>query len=382
MLRLADYLLKNYQTNSRVRNLVDNLEIWINPLANPDGTYNNGNVMNSPVRNNANNIDLNRNFPDPEAPNNVSQKETLDMMRFLAKHRFVISANFHSGEEVVNYPWDRWERDHPDKAWFYSISRSYADTAHMHSPYGYMNYLDNGVTNGYYWYQVNGSRQDYVTYELQGREVTIEIDFDYVTPANKLNGLWEYNRRSLLGYLENALKGISGQVRDAVNGNPVPAMIFINGHDLDNSQVYADTLTGEFVRLLEPGIWDLTFSADGYRSTTLNGIELSSTGVSGLIIEMERPINPIDTTKPLKPLLYPNPGAAFIKAVLPEDLMGPINVSIFNQTGMKMSGFNTVSLFGDPVIIDLAGLADGVYFVVFRNIESGLTYKSSFIVKR
>ena len=39
MLRLADYLLKNYNLNTRVKNLVDNLEIWINPLANPDGTY-------------------------------------------------------------------------------------------------------------------------------------------------------------------------------------------------------------------------------------------------------------------------------------------------------------------------------------------------------
>jgi hypothetical protein len=39
MLRLADYLLKNYNTDSRVKNLVDNLEIWINPLANPDGAY-------------------------------------------------------------------------------------------------------------------------------------------------------------------------------------------------------------------------------------------------------------------------------------------------------------------------------------------------------
>ena len=53
MLRLADYLLKNYQTKHRVRNLVDNLEIWINPLANPDGTYRTGNIITSPTRYNA-----------------------------------------------------------------------------------------------------------------------------------------------------------------------------------------------------------------------------------------------------------------------------------------------------------------------------------------
>lgn len=39
MLRLINYLLTNYGTNSEVTNLVNNVEIWINPLANPDGTY-------------------------------------------------------------------------------------------------------------------------------------------------------------------------------------------------------------------------------------------------------------------------------------------------------------------------------------------------------
>jgi hypothetical protein len=119
MLHLADYLLKNYNLDQRVKNLADNLEIWINPLANPDGTYRYGNSISSPRRSNANGYDLNRNFPDPVTPNTVKQKETLDMVRFLRKHKFAISANFHSGVEVVNYPWDRWlSKIHADDSWF------------------------------------------------------------------------------------------------------------------------------------------------------------------------------------------------------------------------------------------------------------------------
>ncbi len=95
MLRLADLLLKNYNGDSRIKELVDNLEIWINPLANPDGTYTNGNVISNPTRFNSNGIDLNRNFPDPLAPEIVSEKETLDMIKFMRSRRFVISANFH-----------------------------------------------------------------------------------------------------------------------------------------------------------------------------------------------------------------------------------------------------------------------------------------------
>lgn len=382
LLRLASYLLKNYGSDARVTNLVDNLEIWINPLANPDGTYNGGNVIDSPVRNNANNYDLNRNFPDPEALSSVRQKETIDMMRFLSSRRFVLSANFHSGEEVVNYPWDRWERAHADKAWFYRISRAYADTVHRHAPYGYMNYLDNGVTNGYYWYPINGGRQDYVTYELQGREVTIELDFDFITPVRNLRPLWAYNWRSLLGYLESAMIGISGLVKDAADGKPVAAKVFIEGHDKDHSHVYTDTLTGEFVRLLESGVWDLSFSAEGYRSKIINDVVLTPGKGTYLVIEMEQVANPVDTTNPEKPLLYPNPGTDFIRAVLPEDLRGMINIKVINQAGMMISDYNTASLYGNPVLLDVRDLAAGSYIAVFTHIETGASYRSRFIVTR
>jgi hypothetical protein len=382
MLRLADYLLSNYESNQRVRELVDNLEIWINPLANPDGTYNNGNEIDSPVRYNAKNYDLNRNFPDTSGPFTVRQKETLDMMKFLSAHRFVLSANFHSGEEVVNYPWDRWKRDHADKDWFYAISRKYADTAHLYSPAGYMTFLDNGVTNGYVWYQVNGSRQDYVTYELQGREVTIELDDDFITPVQDLNSLWESNRRSLLGYMENARNGISGSVRDAETHNPVPAKIFVEDHDMDNSEIYADTLTGRFLRMIEPGIWDITFSADGYQTITLTGIASSTEAETELDIEMERVLNPIDTTNQDKPLLYPNPARDYIRVILPEDIMGLVNVKIFNMVGEIVLDEEHYALYGNPVQLDLSKLPSAIYYIIFTNGNNGLLYKSSFVKVR
>ncbi len=165
---------------------------------------------------------------------------------------------------MVNYPWDRWERRHPDEDWFYNISRKYADTVHVHSVSGYMTFMENGVTNGWDWYYIYGGRQDYMTWELQGREVTIELDDTKQTPAANLNLLWEYNWRSLLGYLENALYGIHGTVTDFNTDEAVPAKIFIEGHDSDNSHVFSDTLTGGFTRLIAPGSWTLKFTADGY----------------------------------------------------------------------------------------------------------------------
>jgi len=43
MLQLIDYLLCNYDNDDRVQQLVDNVNIFVNPLANPDGTYTNDN---------------------------------------------------------------------------------------------------------------------------------------------------------------------------------------------------------------------------------------------------------------------------------------------------------------------------------------------------
>lgn len=382
MMRLCEYLLKNCTTDGRIRDIVDNLEIWINPLANPDGMYNNGDAIYMPVRGNANGIDLNRDFPDPAMPGTVIQKENLDMIKFIAKHHFVLSANFHSGSEVVNYPWDRWVRDHADKNWFYGVSRAYADTAHVYSPPGYMDYLDNGVTNGYRWYPVYGSRQDYMTYNLHGRELTIELDDDYMTPAGDLNELWESNYRSLTGYLSEALFGIHGHVVDSETGKPVPAKISIAGHDKDNSEALADTATGRFVRLIEPGVWDLSFKAGGYKDKNVAGIPVIKGQASELTVRMKSDINPPDTAGSQLPLMYPNPAKVTINVLLPGDQAGKTNIRIFSSAGILVSDYDADAVEGIPLSIDISSFSAGVYFIRFTNRDNGVSRKSRFTVIR
>ena len=71
MLHFIDYLLTNYGTLSEITNLVNATELYICPLANPDGSYKTvGNdtynsTGNTATRANANGYDLNRNYPDP-----------------------------------------------------------------------------------------------------------------------------------------------------------------------------------------------------------------------------------------------------------------------------------------------------------------------------
>ncbi|HQJ20144.1 MAG TPA: M14 family zinc carboxypeptidase [Bacteroidales bacterium] len=376
MLRLADYLLKNYYTDPGVKNMVDNLEIWINPLANPDGTYRSGDVISNPVRANANGYDLNRNFPDPVVDDPVKQKETVDMIKFMRQHHFVLSANFHAGSEVVNYPWDRWySKYHADNDWFYNISRKYADTVHTYSGSGYMTFLNNGVTRGSDWYVIYGGRQDFVTWELQGREVTIELDYTKQTPASQLESLWQYNRQSLLQYIKNALYGIHGTVLDYDSGKPVPAKIYIPQHDKDSSHVYADTTNGNFIRFLYPGTWNLLFTAKGYNDTIITDIDVADNRKTELIVYMKQSDNSI--VKIEKPLLFPNPSSFTIECRLPDNLEGAVRVTVINIQGKKVMEFISNE---KPVILDVRGLSAGVYAIIFTSQRSGISFESRFVV--
>jgi len=289
MLCLIDYLLSEYGINPQITNIMDNHEIWINPLANPDGTYWAGDeTVFGARRYNANSVDLNRNFPDPAEGNhpdgNQWQPETIAMMEFASNFRPVLSANFHSGAELVNYPWDTWERLHPDNDWFIFISRCYADTAQMNGPAGYFDDLDNGITNGYAWYRVTGSRQDYMNYFQHCREVTVEVSHEFL-PQNPFL-YWTYNRQAILDFISQSSTGICGIVL-CQDGEPLLAKIEIPERDYDNSFVFTETQTGSFFRLLLPGRYNLEITAPYHYKQTLENIYVNEGELTGVFINLE-----------------------------------------------------------------------------------------------
>lgn len=279
-LRLAHELLTLYATDSEISGLVDGIVIWINPLANPDGTFAGGdsNVSGS-QRSLSNGADPNRSFPDPSTsddPDSGSWYTEVQAMIDLTKSEsFTMSANFHGGAEVVNYPWDTWSVRHADDEWFQTVSYVYADNVQSDSPSGYFtDVTSDGVTNGYDWYQTNGSRQDYMNYFEGCREVTIELSSSKTLDSNQLEAHWGYNRQALLDFMKEARYGISGLVTDASSGGPVAATIKVVGHDSETYKTfsYADPDIGDYHRPIEAGTWNLQFTAEGYETTTASGI--------------------------------------------------------------------------------------------------------------
>ncbi|MFH1197605.1 MAG: M14 family zinc carboxypeptidase [bacterium] len=292
MLRLIDSLLTSYGNSSRITNLINNAEIWINPNGNPDGTYYGGNnTVNGARRYNGNGYDINRNFRDPDEGENPSgpyQPETIIMMNLADQNNFVLSCNFHGGAEVVNYPWDTWSRLHADDNWFQYISRQYADTVHAHSPSSYMSGFDDGITNGYAWYRVVGGRQDYYTYFARGREITIEISDTKLLSASLLPAHWEYNKRSFLNHMEQCLYGVRGIITNQT-GAPIKAEVSITGHDIDNSSVFSSASNGNYHRPIKAGTYNITFSADGYTSQTFNNIVVTDQATVDLNVQLISP---------------------------------------------------------------------------------------------
>ena len=277
MLRLIDELCTS--NDERIVNLVNNLDIFICPNTNPDGTYYGGNqTVYGARRENSNEIDLNRHYPDfdkgPHPDNNwCYQKETQWLMDLAQDYKFTMAANFHTGSEVVNYPWDTHPSLHADDAWWKLVCHEYADQCHeLDTNYMNMQHQDaeNGIINGYQWYTISGSRQDYMNYYAQCREVTIETSYSYVPNASTMPMYWNYNHNSMLSYMEQCLNGIHGTITDAETGEAIEATVFIAGHDHHGSEVSSHLPAGDYHRPIKGGTYDVTYSAYGYEPQTIS----------------------------------------------------------------------------------------------------------------
>jgi hypothetical protein len=372
MLRLIDDLLTNYTTNAQINQLVDNVEIWINPLANPDGTFFESDTsVNGAKRFNSNFVDLNRNFPNvtnTNWENKTYPPENVAMMNFMKDIYVDLAANFHGGAEVVNYPWDTWAKLHTDDDWYANASRIYADSVHSYSDLGYMSDLDNGITNGYDWYCVYGSRQDYTNFMLHAREVTIELSNNKMPAESSIENYWIWNRQSLLQYIGQTLTGFSGTVTDSITGKPICAKIEIENHDIDSSWIYSDSTRGIYNRLTLEGNYNVIFSAAGYATKKLS-VQVSKGKLTQNNVKLIQEI--------LIPGLFPNPFKTVLTYYV-DKIDNNITVEFFDLTGQKIKTIHHQVLYRGKQEIEVADLKSGVYIV---NVICGETSNRFLVVK-
>ncbi|MGA9116064.1 MAG: M14 family zinc carboxypeptidase [Bacteroidota bacterium] len=386
LLRLIDYMLTNYGQDTplgqRITNLVDNVEICINPLANPDGTYRLGGdtTVSNARRYNVNGLDLNRDFPDriDDTVNTGTgrQQETRMAMEWVRTHNAAMSANFHGGAAVVNYPWDNGAPSGsysmcPDDGWFIQASLAYSLT----NPDLLAGGWTNGITNGCAWYSISGGRQDWIYWWHGGRETTIELHATKNPAGSTLPQRWENNKESLLAYMEKVLGGVRGLVTDLHTGLPLKATVHALG--IPGVPVYTDSAVGNYHRLLSPGTYRLIVSAPGFHTDTTASILV--TGSLATRVNVALRSTTVDVAEEgvrggwhLGPN-YPNPFNPSTEVGLRVPAAGRAYVGVYDLLGREVRTVFEGDL--EPGLhalrVDGTGLAGGVYYLRMRAVAHG-----------
>jgi len=187
------HLVNSYGTDPRVTGLVDNREIWIVPMMNPDGREYVQNYNSNWRKNRRNNgdgtygVDLNRNYgymwgydnegssPDPgddtyrgTAP--FSEPETQVIRDFCEDYGIWTCISYHSYGNLILYPWGYTTDLCPDDDLFEALADSMASyNNYTYGPGGSAIYITNGDSDDWmYGEQTTKSKMFSYTFEVGG----------------------------------------------------------------------------------------------------------------------------------------------------------------------------------------------------------------------
>lgn len=284
-LALAEWLCDNVGKDGRASTILSKVDLWLIPTVNPDGYA-------IHRRENANNVDLNRDFPDRFAegalpnwlpPRDDHQIETRLIMDFIQREGpFVSSLAIHEGALVANYPWDgsldrttKYEAS-PDDSTFRDLARRYASSHRKMSLASNEEFANtNGITNGAAWYPIYGSMQDW-NYVVAGcMELTLEVSMSKWPKESLLPELFQDNLPAMLEFIKRSssdafsgiVYGIHGGNRKTVKQNlPIAAHVVVHPSFMNTS---TDAATGAFYRPLASGSYTVEVSAVGFKPKTM-----------------------------------------------------------------------------------------------------------------
>jgi len=261
VIRFARDLCIAYGNDPYITNLIDNREIWLYLMVNPDGRVNMS-------RYNNNGVDINRDWGymwngEGSSTDAYSQIESKALRDCVFNNQFVVHTTYHSGTEYISCPWSYRASAPPDMAHILQLAGVYANVSgYANIPYGQGN---TGM------YPINGSTKD-SNYGIMGSiSWSMEISMSKQPPPSQIMMYYNYNKPSMLAMIEYAGYGLNGVVTDAVTGEPVAATVFVN----DYLPAYTDPEVGDYHKYVLPGTYSITVKANGYESKTVSGITVS-----------------------------------------------------------------------------------------------------------
>ncbi|MBN1860909.1 MAG: carboxypeptidase regulatory-like domain-containing protein [Candidatus Thermoplasmatota archaeon] len=282
-----------YGIDPDVTAAVDNYEIWISPIWNPDGYVYMFNYDNYWRKNRAppDGVDLNRNYPlgwdsagggstNPydetyKGPSPASEAETQTMMVFGNDRHFSKIIDYHSYGREVLYAYVY--LSHP----FTSFLQS--EAIRLSNAVGYSGSIRLASANGenYQWHLAyNGSYANLIETHtsFQPTYASALSEAALVWPGT----LWELQREI----------SISGHVTDSATGAPLVATITLEGVTFTNGEHYmSEPRFGRYHLFLPPGTYTVNFSAPGYESQN-HQVTVTLTSTEILEVPLTRPNSP------------------------------------------------------------------------------------------
>jgi len=238
---VAEKLIEQDGIDPWVTSLLDRMDFYVLPLLNPDGYARASDRLDrgfTTRRTNADEVDLNRNFPYPKgikpegmmagshcklSPNYMgahplSEPETKALDDFVSRHRFFTAINFHTTGGHFVYPWGYMKDPCPDKGLFDAMGKALNE---------HQNLKKYKVHQAFDWYQTVGDADDWFYGKYGVLSVTVEVAKKgrrLLNPIRFINPFWWYNpthiedwvgndRDAVLYAIEKALELTGGEPR-------------------------------------------------------------------------------------------------------------------------------------------------------------------------
>lgn len=284
---IMNYLLINYESDSKIKNYVDNNQIYFVPLLNPNG-YTITKTLNGMWRKNANlngtvfskysfntgsyaGVDLNRNYSymwgeakSSSAKNSdtymgtesFSERETIILDSIVNSLNIQAAITFHSHAEAILIPFCHNKSTPPDITEITELASTMAEELKKDNGNPY----DVGTPDDILGYAVSGVMTDHMYANYGIFTYCIELWTAFHTKEENLPQLSDMCINAAEKMLDRVnYKTLRGIV--TLNGNPAKAKIVLSGIDDnigDRTNYYSFKKTGLYVRFIPAGTYTVT----------------------------------------------------------------------------------------------------------------------------
>lgn len=319
VLGVINHLIEGYGNDDEITNMVNEAEIYLVPMVNPDGHEVVLDQLNTNWRKNISDndengilnfnsgsqdgVDPNRNYAwewggdgssgDQTAetyrgPSEFSEPETQAIRDLLAAHHFTSGISYHSYSELVLWPYAySASAVAPDHEALEELGTEMAAT------------IPKIIGSGYYTpdqandlYPAAGVTGDYCYGEHGIFHILIELAQEFIPPAPQVPAIVNDNIEAAMIVLNRANKQVvRGHVYDALTLEPLVATVEVDG--IDGTQNFrkpykSNAEYGSYYRLLTSGTKTVTFSAYGYISQTFDDVEVLDEEATILDVYLEQ----------------------------------------------------------------------------------------------